>query len=502
MNAITPPFRVRRGLARRRPRAPHSLRAGWSTWWHSGRHAARRAGFGRESASARNLRREPLDASCNSISAARGSARRRAGTAHNNTDALIRDIEALRERLGIERWLVAGGSWGATLALAYAARHRERTSGVLLRGVFLASDADLDWFFDGVASLAPEAHQEFIAHVPRSWRRSTVAWLDRCLSRGDPRCAEIAAAWQRYELRLDRERVGATMTAPSGDSATRLIAKYRVQAHYLARRCFLNGRAVLHAASMLRGVPVAIVHGEHDWICPPRKRMARASRCRGQAASRGLRGRDTVRFIRRRSRSRAAQPTRSRRAGDFAGVAAAGREPMSLRFQINLLLAGVIAVFTIVVLAFQLLDTRRSVREETEAANRVATHLLGFFAGTYAQATTPIVLESLERLGRVRSNEIMLRDDAGNEVYHSPPSPYKQGRNAPAWYAALVAPEPQTSTMRFLRFDADRRIECVARSARWLGRYGHAARLPGARVRGRQRASCSGSCAVRRSRFA
>jgi two-component system sensor histidine kinase UhpB len=136
---------------------------------------------------------------------------------------------------------------------------------------------------------------------------------------------------------------------------------------------------------------------------------------------------------------------------------------MSLRLQINLLLAGVIAVFTIVVLGFQLLDTRRSVREETEAANRVATHLLGFFAGTYAQATTPIVLESLERLGRVRSNEIMLRDDAGNEVYHSPPSPYKQGRNAPAWYAALVAPEPQTSTMRF--YDSTLTVESNASRA-------------------------------------
>jgi two-component system sensor histidine kinase UhpB len=136
---------------------------------------------------------------------------------------------------------------------------------------------------------------------------------------------------------------------------------------------------------------------------------------------------------------------------------------MSLRLQINLLLAGVIAVFTIVVLGFQLLDTRRSVREETEAANRVATHLLGFFANTYAQATTPIVLESLERLGRVRSNEIMLRDDAGNEVYHSPPSPYKQGRNAPAWYAALMAPEPQTSTMRF--YDSTLTVESNASRA-------------------------------------
>ena len=130
---------------------------------------------------------------------------------------------------------------------------------------------------------------------------------------------------------------------------------------------------------------------------------------------------------------------------------------MSLRLQINLLLAGVIVVFTLTVLAFQIIDTRRSVREETEAANRVATHLLGFFVNTYAQTSTPIVLESLERLGRVRSSEIRLIDDNGREVYHSPPSPYKPGRNAPGWYSALVSPETMKSELRF--YDSTLTIE-------------------------------------------
>ena len=130
---------------------------------------------------------------------------------------------------------------------------------------------------------------------------------------------------------------------------------------------------------------------------------------------------------------------------------------MSLRLQINLLLAIVIAVFTGAFLAFQLIDTKRSVREETEAANRVATHLLGFFVNTYAQTSTPIVLESLERLGRVRSSEIRLTDDNGREVYHSPPSPYKPGRNAPGWYSALVSPETMKSELRF--YDSTLTIE-------------------------------------------
>lgn len=122
---------------------------------------------------------------------------------------------------------------------------------------------------------------------------------------------------------------------------------------------------------------------------------------------------------------------------------------MSLRLQLNLLVATLIAVFTAVVLTFQILDTRRSVREETEAANVVATKLLAYFIDTYAQTSRPIVLQSLERLGRVRSTDIRLLDATGTTVYQSPPSPYKVGRNAPAWYAALVAPEPMRSELRF-----------------------------------------------------
>jgi two-component system sensor histidine kinase UhpB len=122
---------------------------------------------------------------------------------------------------------------------------------------------------------------------------------------------------------------------------------------------------------------------------------------------------------------------------------------MSLRLQLNLLVASLIALFTAVVLAFQILDTRRSVREETEAANTVATQLLAYFVETYAQTSQPIVLQSLERLGRVRSTEITLRDSRGEKVYQSPRSPYKAGRDAPAWYAALVAPEPMRSELRY-----------------------------------------------------
>jgi proline iminopeptidase len=193
-------------------------------------------------------------------------------TAHNHTDALIADIEKLREMLGIERWLVGGGSWGATLALAYAARHRAHVSGVFLRGTFLTGQRDLEWFFHSAAAFAPEAHETFIRTIPRSWRRSVVDWLDRCFARGEPRCAEVAAAWQAYETVLSGDVPSTSRpsaSVPSDDAAARLVAKYRVQSHYLARKCFLGEAAVLNAANALRGVPMAIVHGERDLVCRP-----------------------------------------------------------------------------------------------------------------------------------------------------------------------------------------------------------------------------------------
>lgn len=194
-------------------------------------------------------------------------------TAHNHTGALIEDIEALRRHLCIERWLVTGGSWGSALALAYAARHRERVDGVLLRGTFLTGRADLDWFFHGVGSLVPQLNADFMAVVPRRWRGSVTTWLDRCfvdVEADRERALRVALAWQAYEQGVDGlNSARAPPAALDAGQAQRLIAKYRVQAHYLARRCFLGDAAVLRAASELRGIPLALVHGTQDRVCRP-----------------------------------------------------------------------------------------------------------------------------------------------------------------------------------------------------------------------------------------
>jgi proline iminopeptidase len=194
-------------------------------------------------------------------------------TTHNHTGALIEDIEALRQHLHIERWLVIGGSWGAALALAYAARHRERIAGVLLRGTFLAGRADLEWFFHGVGALVPQLHADFLAVIPRRWRGRVVTWLDRCFAdagANQEQALRVALAWQTYEQGVDEPHLARVPPAtPDVGQAQRLIGKYRVQAHYLARQCFLGEAAVLRVAGELHGIPLALVHGTQDRVCRP-----------------------------------------------------------------------------------------------------------------------------------------------------------------------------------------------------------------------------------------
>ena len=204
-------------------------------------------------------------------------------TAHNTTTALVADVDRLREHLGIARWLVSGGSWGSTLAMVYSARHRDRVIGVVLRGVFLARRDDLDWYFHGSRALSPEAYERFIAEIPRRWRRRVLTYLDRALSGGDAeKTVRLATAWQDYEATLNGidPALPQTVPPPAGGAAA-LAAKYRIQAHYLARRCFLGSGEVLRSAASLAGVPVAIIHGTRDLVCRPRGAWLVHRACQG-----------------------------------------------------------------------------------------------------------------------------------------------------------------------------------------------------------------------------
>lgn len=190
---------------------------------------------------------------------------------NNDSEKLVADIELIRDRLHIDRWMVVGGSWGATLALLYAARHAQHISAMVLRGSFLASDRELIWFFQSLRAMVPEAWERLTVGWHDDQRRQVLATLGRQLLQGSAVEAEDAATrWGAYE--------DAVMQAMSGKfnppgaatpASARAIGKYRIQAHYLLNACFASDVDFLSAANQLRDTPIVIVHGTHDLVCPP-----------------------------------------------------------------------------------------------------------------------------------------------------------------------------------------------------------------------------------------
>lgn len=178
----------------------------------------------------------------------------------NDTGLLLDDIERLRRRLGLPRILLGGGSWGATLALAYAARHGHVLRGLVLRAAFLASAREIrDFFSDG------DCWPEFDGMAPAARR---LPWLAAQLESDDAGARVRAArAWWRCEQRRQGNPQMDPLADPPADQA--LVQRYRIQAHYLRHGCFLDPAALLEAAGGLHGVPSAILHGDADRICPP-----------------------------------------------------------------------------------------------------------------------------------------------------------------------------------------------------------------------------------------
>lgn len=192
---------------------------------------------------------------------------------HNQTDLLLADIETLRRHLGVERWLVFGGSWGSSLALAYGAAQRESCLCLIIRGIFLTGRADLDWFFQQAGQFLPEAWQRLAAVAPKRRRQQLLYWLEKTLKTGSAQAASTAAlTWQAYEeaaMAFGRTPPTSVPVPPDAAAMARLLDKYRLQAHYLNRRCFLGEAQVLAAAAHCRGLPCLILHGRRDLVCRP-----------------------------------------------------------------------------------------------------------------------------------------------------------------------------------------------------------------------------------------
>ena len=188
----------------------------------------------------------------------------------NTTPDLVRDIETLRRHLDVPRWLLFGGSWGSTLALAYAQAVPERVSGCVLRGVFLGRPAEVEWFLSGMATFFPDAHSAFTGFLPEQERGDVLGGYLRRLTDPDPAVHMPAArAWSVYE--------GSCSTLlPSPDTVTSFaqdrsaLGLARIEAHYFAHGLFLppNGGLLAHM-HRLAAIPAEIVQGRYDMICPP-----------------------------------------------------------------------------------------------------------------------------------------------------------------------------------------------------------------------------------------
>ena len=186
----------------------------------------------------------------------------------NTTPDLVADIEVLRRHLGIDRWLLFGGSWGSTLALAYAQAHPHRVAACVLRGVFLGRPSEVAWFLNGMRLVFPEEHARFAGFLPEAERGDLLGAYLRRLTDPDPAIHLPAArAWSVYEgscstLLPNPE----TVTSFSQDRTALGLA--RIEAHYFANNLFLPPAGLLGHMDRIAHVPAEIIQGRYDMICP------------------------------------------------------------------------------------------------------------------------------------------------------------------------------------------------------------------------------------------
>jgi len=194
----------------------------------------------------------------------------------NTTHDLIADMEVIRSHLKISRWLIFAGSWGVTLALLYAQKYKEHVLGMILRGSFLASQRDLEWFFkDGVSRLFPELWKNFSTRLAKlNDKESLLESYHRCLFAEDRELNTIAAlswlewtdsivTWSTPQSNLE------TVKQEMSDSETnKLILKVRLEAHYAINQYFLENNHLLKNCHKIQGLPTILVHGRRDITCP------------------------------------------------------------------------------------------------------------------------------------------------------------------------------------------------------------------------------------------
>lgn len=190
----------------------------------------------------------------------------------NTTWHLVQDIEQIREHFGIDQWLVFGGSWGSTLALAYAESHPERVRGLVLRGIFLCRPKEISWFYEdshGASAIFPDNWEPYFSLIPEDERGDMIgAYYRRLTSDDESVRLEAAKAWAKWEASalklLPDQSLIDEFTEPD-----KALAVARIECHYFVNNCFFEtDNYLLEHVDRIRDIPAVIVHGRYDVVCP------------------------------------------------------------------------------------------------------------------------------------------------------------------------------------------------------------------------------------------
>ncbi len=187
----------------------------------------------------------------------------------NTTQALIEDMEFIRAHLGIERWVIFGGSWGSTLALAYAQQYPERSLALILRGIFLCRPQDIHWFYqEGASRLFPDYWQDYLQPIPVEQRADMVsAYYSRLTGEDEVQRMAAAKAWSLWEARTATLKPNPGVVDHFGSPYTALSLA-RIECHYFMNNSFLEENQLIRDAYKLKDIPGVIVHGRYDCVCP------------------------------------------------------------------------------------------------------------------------------------------------------------------------------------------------------------------------------------------
>ena len=190
----------------------------------------------------------------------------------NSTWELVKDIETIREHVGVKDWIVFGGSWGSTLALAYAETHPERVKGLILRGIFLCRPSEIKWFYQfGASEIFPDVWQTYHDHIPAAERNDFVSAYYKRLTSDDSNVRLTAAKiWSKWEAATSRLIVD-LKSIDAFEDPTYALQFARIECHYFMNNAFFKtNNWLLENISKIRHIPTAIVQGRYDVVCPAR----------------------------------------------------------------------------------------------------------------------------------------------------------------------------------------------------------------------------------------